>query len=452
MAKYTFDDFMKAMQDNNLTENFSDADIRLAQKNPDAGMSILNYKLDVRNAKTPEEKALANAGAEQIRSSYGGYTAGSRGEGFYLDPLSPGSFDFGSAPTYENRYDEQLQDMLDKLLNREDFTYDPETDQLYSQYKKQYNREGDRATAEALGAAAAASGGIPSSYAATAAAQAGNYFASQLTDKIPDLYELAYNKYLSDYNMDLTDLDAVRAAEASDYEKYLTDLSQWNADREFEYGKLLDEINSQTMERQEAIDRANMAAEYGDFSLLEGLGIDTSRNPMDWEREYNKAILAAEYGDYSGLEKLGIKPNVSTYSATSRSTSGKSTSSGSGKSTSGQTQTKTATLTQSDVQKIKNAYGNQLTQSQWDALKSANQGLTDEALLNAGFTIKSESKTQTQKNTGNNANTESQSQIDMQSVIDLGYGPISAKTLDELVRSGKVEEYEENGVIKFRKR
>lgn len=334
MAKYTFDDFMKAMQDNNLTENFSDADIRLAQQNPDAGMSILNYKLDVRNAKTPEEKALANAGAEQIRSSYGGYTAGSRGEGFYLDPLSPGSFDFGSAPTYENRYDEQLQDMLDKLLNREDFTYDPETDQLYSQYKKQYNREGDRATAEALGAAAAATGGVPSSYAATAAAQAGNYFASQLTDKIPELYELAYNKYLSDYNMDLTDLDAVRAAEASDYEKYLTDLSQWNADREFEYGKLLDEINSQTMERQEAIDRANMAAEYGDFSLLEGLGIDTSRNPMDWEREYNKAILAAEYGDYSGLEKLGIKPNTAQMQSASSSRSGSSSgrTSGSGSS------------------------------------------------------------------------------------------------------------------------
>lgn len=383
MAKYTFDDFMKAMQDNNLTENFSDADIRLAQQNPDAGMSILNYKLDVRNAKTPEEKALANAGAEQIRSSYGGYTAGSRGEGFYLDPLSPGSFDFGSAPTYENRYDEQLQDMLDKLLNREDFTYDPETDQLYSQYKKQYNREGDRATAEALGATAAATGGVPSSYAATAAAQAGNYFASQLTDKIPELYELAYNKYLSDYNMDLTDLDAVRAAEASDYEKYLTDLSQWNADREFEYGKLLDEINSQTMERQEAIDRANMAAEYGDFSLLEGLGIDTSRNPMDWEREYNKAILAAEYGDYSGLEKLGIKPNAAQMQSASSSRSGSSSGRTSG---SGDTaKQESGGLSQSDINKLMEAYGDQIPETDWNEILKANPGVTEADLTAAGF-------------------------------------------------------------------
>lgn len=384
MAKYTFDDFMKAMQDNDLTKNFSDADIRLAQKNPDAGMSILNYKLDVRNAKTPEEKALANAGAEQIRSSYGGYTAGSRGEGFYLNPMSPGSFDFGSAPTYESRYDDQLQDMLDELLNRPDFSYDPENDQLYSQYKKQFNREGDRATAEAMGAAAAATGGIPSSYAATAAAQAGNYYASQLTDKIPELYELAYNKYLSEYNMDLTNLDAVRAAEQADYAKYLDSLGQWNADREFEYGKLLDEVNNQTLQRQEAFDKAQTAAGYGDFSFLEDMGIDTSSNPMDWEREYNKAVLAAEYGDYSGLEKLGIKPNVQTAMA-SRSAAG-STSSRDGKGDgTTQEEEEPAGLTQSDIASLKEIYGSQIPESEWDAILAEYPGATEADLTAAGF-------------------------------------------------------------------
>lgn len=384
MAKYTFDDFMKAMQDNDLTKNFSDADIRLAQKNPDAGMSILNYKLDVRNAKTPEEKALANAGAEQIRSSYGGYTAGSRGEGFYLNPMSPGSFDFGSAPTYESRYDDQLQDMLDELLNRPDFSYDPENDQLYSQYKKQFNREGDRATAEAMGAAAAATGGIPSSYAATAAAQAGNYYASQLTDKIPELYELAYNKYLSEYNMDLTNLDAVRAAEQADYAKYLDSLGQWNADREFEYGKLLDEVNNQTLQRQEAFDKAQTAAGYGDFSFLEDMGIDTSSNPMDWEREYNKAVLAAEYGDYSGLEKLGIKPDVQTAMA-SRSAAG-STSSRDGKGDgTTQEEEEPAGLTQSDIASLKEIYGSQIPESEWDAILADYPGVTEEDMTAAGF-------------------------------------------------------------------
>jgi hypothetical protein len=40
--------------------------------------------------------------------------------------------------------------------------------------------------------------------------------------------------------------------------------------------------------------------------------------------------------------------------------------------------------------------------------------------------------------------------IDMQSVLALGHGPINAAKLNELVASGEVEEYVENGVTKFR--
>jgi hypothetical protein len=41
--------------------------------------------------------------------------------------------------------------------------------------------------------------------------------------------------------------------------------------------------------------------------------------------------------------------------------------------------------------------------------------------------------------------------IDMQSVLALGYGPISTSYLNQLVESGKVEEYVEGGKTKFRK-
>lgn len=464
MAKYTFDDFMKAMQDNGLTNNFSDADIRLAQKNPDAGMSILNYKLDVKNAKTPEQIAMANAGAEQIRSSYGGYTAGSRGEGFYLNPMSPGSFDFSKAPTYENRYDQQISDMLDSLLNRPEFSYDPETDQLYSQYKKQYNREGDRATAEALGAAAAASGGIPSSYAATAASQAGNYYASQLTDKIPELYQLAYNQYLSDYNMDLTNLDAVRAAEQSDYTKYLNSLNQWNADREFEYGKLLDEVNQQTLLRKEALEKAGIAASMGDFSMYEDMGIDTANNPDDWERKYTLAVLGAQYGDYSGLRELGINPST-VVQRTALYSDGMDSSDGGYDQVEMDDTTleKEFVLTNEAIETIRKEYGSKLRQYDWDALKEANPGLTDEMLKDAGFSIMpylSESdieKLPDLSNGGESVKIDNKPggdpiKIDMNSVMALGYGPLSADKLDQLVASGAVEEYVENGMIKFRRR
>ena len=38
------------------------------------------------------------------------------------------------------------------------------------------------------------------------------------------------------------------------------------------------------------------------------------------------------------------------------------------------------------------------------------------------------------------------------SILDLGYGPISAAKLDQLVASGAVVEYTENGVTKFKKK
>lgn len=40
--------------------------------------------------------------------------------------------------------------------------------------------------------------------------------------------------------------------------------------------------------------------------------------------------------------------------------------------------------------------------------------------------------------------------IDMQSIYNLGYGQINAETLDMLIRQGKVEEYVENGMLKYR--
>ncbi len=303
MAIYTYDQFQKAAQQAGLLGQFSQADLSLAQQNPDAGMSLLKYKQDYANATTDEQRAQANKGAESIRSSYGGYTGGGDGGSFHLDPLGPSSFQQSTAPSfnwdtpapdYSSRYDETIQDMIKDMLERPEFSYDPDSDVVWKSYQKAYGREGDRATQNALGAAAAASGGMPSSYATTAAAQAGNYYAAQAADKIPELYEAAYNRYLNEFNMDASKIGIVQGQEQTDYNRYLDELgqwntdrnfaytqfagdrSQWNADREFAYNQLLDEINSQTQQRQEALDFANMAAQYGDYNYLKDMGIDTS--------------------------------------------------------------------------------------------------------------------------------------------------------------------------------
>ena len=403
-SRYTYDDFQRALTGSGLGGQFSQSDLKLAQQNPDAGMSILKYKKDYASATTDEARALANLGAETVRSSWGGYTGGDTGGSFHLDPISPNDFSFapaptysspwtgevqdlynqqknrgdysfsGTKPTYNNRYDPTIQDLLDQIVNREAFSYDASTDPLYSQYRKQYTREGQRATADALGSAAAASGGIPSSYAATAAGQAGDYYASRMTDKIPELYQLAYNQYMNDHSMKLSDLSAVQGAEQNDYMKYLNDLSQYNTDRSFDYGvwsdaqqraaddlqtaigleqldyqkyrdqlsqyntdrdfnysQLLDEIGQQTQLRGEALNKAQLAAGYGDYSFLNGMGINTDKDPAEWERQYNLAVLAAQYGDYSGLRALGVNPDASgLYQFNLAASGGPRTSGGSG--------------------------------------------------------------------------------------------------------------------------
>lgn len=458
--RYTYDDFQKAMQSSGLGGQFSDADLKLAQQNPDAGMSILKYKQDYKNATTDEARALANLGAEGIRSSYGGYTGGQRGANFYLDPLSPKDFQSSAAPTYKNnyadtigglldkqlgygsysygetqpeynnRYDATIQDLLDQIVNRKDFSYDPENDQLYSQYRKQYTREGQRATQDALGAAAAASGGIPSSYAVNAAAQAGDYYASQMTDKIPELYQLAYNKYMNDYNMKLSDLGAVQGAEQSDYDKFLNemqqyntnrafdyqawmdeynrinndlqtasgleqldytkhlnDLNQFNTDRSFNYGQLLDEVNNQTARRSEAMNKALTAAELGDNSFLNDLGINTDNNPTDYERRYQLAQLAAQYGDYSGLRELGINPDAAALNKFNTKAAGKSSSGGSrsgGGNTTPEQKTEGYQLTANDISTLKSKFPNGvIDEATWNSY--LNYGVSEATLKANGF-------------------------------------------------------------------
>ena len=150
-------------------------------------------------------------------------------------------FTYGSAPSYENRFQQKQQELLDAALKRDPFSWSKETDPQYSSYKKTYLREGERATADALAKASAASGGRPSSFAVNAATQAGDYYATKLSDAIPTLYQQAYERYLKDYQMKLSDLNAVNQQEQMDYAKYLDRLNQFNTDRNFDYNNYLGE-------------------------------------------------------------------------------------------------------------------------------------------------------------------------------------------------------------------
>lgn len=297
---YTYDDFVNAANQSGLMGQFSQDDLNLAQKYPEFGLSVLSLKKDYNNATTAEQRLLANQAANELRKSYGNYSGGADGGSFrlesklnrrsddLLDQLgSFGSFSYDEAPTYENTFAQQQKDLLDRILNREDFSWSKETDPQWSSYKKSYLREGDRATANALAQASAASGGRPSSYAVNAATQAGDYYATKLNDVIPTLYQQAYERYLDEYNMKLKDLNTVNQQEQLDYAKYLDRLGQFNTDRGFAYQNYADDydrLRSQLadVQGQDQIDYAR----YLDEVSRQQTAQDSIRSQVD-------AILAA---------------------------------------------------------------------------------------------------------------------------------------------------------------
>ncbi len=75
------------------------------------------------------------------------------------------------------------------------FSYDPDKDDLYNMYKKKYKEAGRFDSDDAIAKSAARTGGLASSYATTAGALAYQDYASALSDKIPELSQLAYQKW-----------------------------------------------------------------------------------------------------------------------------------------------------------------------------------------------------------------------------------------------------------------
>lgn len=299
---YSYDDFLSAATSSGLLGEFSQADLETAKKYPEFGLSILSLKRDYHDAATDEQKLLANEAANQLRSSYGNYMGGSDGGSYYSQGKIPGQIDaildqinnYGSftfdqeAPVYDNQYAEQQQALLDAILNREDFSWSKETDPQWSSYKKSYLREGDRATANALAQASAASGGRASTAAITAATQAGDYYATQLNDIIPALYQQAYDRYLNEYSMMLQDLGAVNTQEQLDYAKYLDQLTQYNTDRNFAYDTYLGDFN--ILQGQLSSLQGQDDVDYGRFMDRINLGIQ--KDETEYQRGQQEQALA----------------------------------------------------------------------------------------------------------------------------------------------------------------
>lgn len=102
------------------------------------------------------------------------------------------------AAGYTSPYAEKLSQVIAGLGDSKWQDWDANSDPAMQAYRKQYLREADRTTEDVLGKYAQNTGGIAGSAAIAAATQAGDYYKSQLADKIPELHDNAYSRYLNE--------------------------------------------------------------------------------------------------------------------------------------------------------------------------------------------------------------------------------------------------------------
>lgn len=121
---------------------------------------------------------------------------------------------------YQNPYYQQTQQTLNNLLGQQPFQYDVNTDALYQQIKDNYMKQGRQAMMDTQGMSAALTGGYGNSYGVLAGQQAYQNSLGDLSAQIPEMYKLAYNRYLNNEQSQRQNLAALQGLDESEYQRY----------------------------------------------------------------------------------------------------------------------------------------------------------------------------------------------------------------------------------------
>lgn len=143
---------------------------------------------------------------------------------------------------YQSKYQPAIDKAMAAIADRKPFQYNVNADALYKQYRDRYVNMGKQAMQGAMGQAAALTGGYGSSYSQNAGQQAYDQYMTALTDKIPELYQLALQKYERDAQADKEKYSLYRDADNTDYSRWNDKLTQWSSDRAYLAGRVDTEL------------------------------------------------------------------------------------------------------------------------------------------------------------------------------------------------------------------
>lgn len=174
-------------------------------------------------------------------------------------------------------YGQQMQDALKAIQNRPKFSYDLNGDALYQQYKDKYVQQGKQAMQDTMGQAAALTGGYGSTYSQSAGQQQYNAYLQSLNDVVPELYQLALNRY----QMEGDDLQTQYALLAdqynTEYGQYRDKVGDWQTQRDYLAGRYDSERNTDyTM--------------YGDAKNFAYQDYRNDIADQQWRQQYEESI------------------------------------------------------------------------------------------------------------------------------------------------------------------
>ena len=138
---------------------------------------------------------------------------------------------------YQSRWEGQINDYLNQIMNRDPFSYNFNDDALYHQYKDIYTQQGLMAMMDTMGQASAMPGGYGNSYAQTVGQQAYNQQLSQLNNVLPELYQMAFDRYAYEGDQLKNNYNMLMDQENMDYGKYMDAYNLWQSERDYLAGR-----------------------------------------------------------------------------------------------------------------------------------------------------------------------------------------------------------------------
>lgn len=249
--------------------------------------------------------------AQSTKQSASPTTSGQSGASTKVPEKAAAGLDYtsiqqGLNTMYEGKYDAQLADLYNQIVQRKPFEYRPEDDMLYQMYEQKYTQQGKQAMRDSMGQAAALTGGYGSSYGQAVGQQNYDAYIQELNNLMSELFDRAYQQYAAEGDRLTQQYGLLSDMDSRDYNRFTT-----------QYGMNVDAYNRLMQE-------AAVLGAAGDFSKYKDIFGEDSANRMAqlfnaqtlmplWQ---NGVLDAEMYKSLTGAYPVGYVPPGTSGSGT----------------------------------------------------------------------------------------------------------------------------------------